>query len=787
MSSSKMRDDVNAERLDVDEHPAANEVEARILGARILEPEAESSGLPPRSDHACGGSVMLPARTFTGPVLARTFTGPTVLEYPEPESPEISPQEIPGLVGQLSLGDDQPPAWTSHYREKGWTLSSLFPALVWMPSYVRCIRGRDTEADKSAMGLLTYSLKGDVISGLTVGCMLVPQCLAFALLAGLPLQTGFYSSFGPLVVYGLFGTFRQVQPGPAALMSMLTGQALDGMGLLTGESRMAGAALLSWGVGVSSVLLGMMRFGFIVDFMSHSVMNSFCSAAGVTIATSQLKHMLGIKMPRKEYWWQTVSYLVSHISEAKGYTCALGFSLLATLLALKQWKTAGNAETRQKHPIWRRLPVDAKSTGFRILKLIADLSSLLAVLIGWLWGFAYRQAGIDSVALVGNIESAGFQFGLPDSGFVSSVKIDQFIVPALVMTVVGYIETVAVGAKFASKARYEYDSNQELIALGLSNIGGAVMFGYPTTGSFSRTAVGAMFGATSLMSVLMASLVVLLAVYCITPVIELLPLSALAPLIIQGAISVINIHEFQVARRASLSEFLVMLATFVVSLALDVKYGLLMGFVLSVLKTMNELANPNLAVCGQLEGTTFRDIRNFPNARQLSNAVVIRMDARLNFTNSRKLKEFAVRAVQIREAGGNKVEFLVIDAKAINHVDLTGCETLESLAEALKSHGQQLVIANLKGPVSKCLHQAGVPESLRKLGGHLCLSMEAALAVVEGTSQAVEEDQELSELVRRVTMAKQIQYATSSPHVFCRGRSPFQDGNPILSPTRISV
>jgi len=263
-------------------------------------------------------------------------------------------------------------------------------------------------------------------------------------------------------------------------------------------------------------------------------------------------------------------------------------------------------------------------------------------------------------------------------------------------------------------------------------------------------------------------MVVLLAVYFILPVIALLPFCALAPIIIQGAIGVVNVEEFKVAWRASKSEFLVMSATFSTSLALSVKEGLLVGFGFSVLKTMYDLANPNLAVLGQLTDHSFRDIRNYPNARQFKDTVVIRMDARLSFTNARKLKNFALRAVRVRERAGSSIKYVIIDTKAINHVDLSGCETLEVLADSLHAHGQQLILANLKGPVSKCLEEAGVPAFVRKKGGHLCTSMDSAVAIIEGmVGEGGDENLDIKELVRRVSEAKRVMSAQSPHHIFC--------------------
>lgn len=286
------------------------------------------------------------------------------------------------------------------------------------------------------------------------------------------------------------------------------------------------------------------------------------------------------------------------------------------------------------------------------------------------------------------------------------------------------------------------------------------MSGYPTTGSFSRTAVNATFGATSLVACALSSVLVFLACYVLLPVVALLPLSALAPIIIQGAIGVVDIHAFKVAFKANKAEFVVMLATAIVSLALSVKEGLVVGVVLSVLNTMYNLGNPNLAVCGRRPDGQFRDVRNFQDAEILPKAVVVRMDARLSFVNARKLREFCLKALQVRELQGETITFVIIDAKAINHVDITGCEMLESLAESLHARDQQLIVANLKGPVSACLQAAGVPNMLKKHNGHLCIDMQHAMGIVSGecpTKSAAH----VRDLILRVHSAQNAMPATS--------------------------
>ena len=402
-------------------------------------------------------------------------------------------------------------------------------------------------------------------------------------------------------------------------------------------------------------------------------------------------------MERHHYWWETVYDLGRLLPETEAATAVLGFSLLAMLTFFKKWKQAGNEAKRSKHIIWRFFPKSKESCAFRSMKLCADLSSVLCVVLGWVWGYIYRQAGINSVRLIEDSESNGFIFMLPNFDSRTS----DLIVPAVMIAVVGFLETIAVGGKMASEKRYGYDANQELIALGAANCGGAFMGAFPITGGFSRTAVNSMFGATSPLAGALTSLIVLIAVYTLMPVVELLPLSALAPLIIHGAIGVTDFAAFIPTFKGNKLDFLIMLFTFVVSLALTVKEGLITGVSLSILKLTYEVAMPNLAVCGQVEDGTFRDVRYYPEGHMIPKCVVVRMDASLSFANTRRLQEFCLRAMNVAANSDSSINYLILDCKSINGTDMTGCEAIENLAISLEKRKKSLILANLKAPLTE--------------------------------------------------------------------------------------
>eukprot|EP00930_Biecheleria_cincta_P020136 TRINITY_DN1520_c0_g1_i2.p1 TRINITY_DN1520_c0_g1~~TRINITY_DN1520_c0_g1_i2.p1 ORF type:complete len:745 (+),score=137.70 TRINITY_DN1520_c0_g1_i2:79-2235(+) len=664
------------------------------------------------------------------------------VEVPEPceleagvkdASPSISPS--PAELDAKTL----PEKYQKVYSGKAFQLSSLIPPLTWVPQYGRALRGKSTGADLEAMGLLPFSAKGDVIAGFTVGFMLVPQSLAFALLAGLPPHLGLYSSFLPLLAYALFGTIRQLQVGPTALMSLLTGAALDAANISTAE-RVATASMLALMVAAVSCLLSILRFGFISDFISHSVMAAFVSASGITIATSQLKAMLGISFPRTHYWWETVGEILMHIHKTDIATALLGFGLLFFLMFLRSWKNAGKEEKRRKHCFWRFLPCRSSSVAFRSLKLMADVSSILAVIIGWVWGACYRAGGIDSVKLIGETETEGFEMQLPNASLWSDL-----VVAAITMSLVGFVETVAVGGQLAAQYKYTYDGNQELLGLGLANAASAFMSGFPITGGFSRTAVAKLFGATSQLSTILSAMVVVFALYMLMPVVSMLPHAALAPLIIQGALSVTSFPSFVSAFKTDKIECCIMVVTFIVSMGWTVKEGLIAGVSLSIMKLLYDVTMPNMVICGQVEGDHFRDLRVFPEASISEHYIVVRIDASICFSNARGFKDFCLKAA----GTSTNLKYLIVDLKAVNGIDISGIEMLESLCSLLHGRGQNLILANVKGPMAKLLSRSHLHDYLTQRSGHSCWNLQQAIDIAEG-GDTKEAHQTITGLMGRV-------------------------------------
>ncbi|CAE7391319.1 SULTR2 [Symbiodinium microadriaticum] len=580
--------------------------------------------------------------------------------------------------------------------------SSFLPPLEWLPSYFRFLRGKDVTNESDVVGELSWSAKGDCIAGLTVGLMLVPQSLAFARLSGLPMRTGFYSSVLPLLVYAMFGTMRQLQIGPTAVVGMLAGQALDSAGFFTDEEHIDGAAQIA-------------------------IMRSLSTAMGTIIATSQLKDMVGVTVERQKCWWQNMHGLAMQVPEIEVATAALGFTLFMVLSFMKSWKTAGRAEQRKRHWLWRCFPCDNTSMAFKIMVTLADLSSVVCIIIGWVWGFICKQASVP-IQRVGDLSSVSFQLFVPG---LSVDSVGHLAFPSAMIAVVGFLGSVAAGSKPANEHRYRYDSNQELVALGLANMAGATMAGFPITGAIACTTVGRIFGATSQFAGALTALTVFAGAMLLLPVIEELPYAALSPIVIQGGLAATDFKSFGMAFRGNRTECLIMIATLAMSLGTSVIEGLLLGIGLSVFQLVHNVARPNIVICGQVADGTFRDLRYYPDAHLAPGCVVVRMDASLCFPNTRRLQEFCLRAAAMA-SGHGKLTHLILDCRSMNGSDITGCAAVENLAIALKKQGVSFVLSNLKESFARAMFRTKLDQSILRHSGHFCWTLDHALALAAG-------------------------------------------------------
>ncbi len=532
-------------------------------------------------------------------------------------------------------------------------LSQLLPILSWAPRYDR----KDIRSDLSA--------------GLTVGAMLVPQGMAYALLAGLPPEVGLYAATVPVIIYALFGTSRQLAVGPVAIVSLLTASALAPLVEEGSAGYLSAAALLALMVGAVHLVLGAGRLGFLVNFLSHSVLVGFTAAAAIIIGFSQAKHLFGISTERKEHFYETVLEVGRNLSETNQATLILGLVALATLFVLKR--------TAPKIPG----------------ALVVVVGSILAVRL-----FDLEARGVK---VVGDIPDSLPAFGLPD--FDGSL-IGNLIGTAFVITIVGFMESIAVAKVYARRHRYELVPNSELIGLGAANVASGLFGGYPVTGGFSRTAVNDTAGARTPLASLITAAIVLGTIAFLTPLFASLPNAALGAIIVMAVIGLIDIAEMRHIAAVKQSDLIGLGVAFFATLILGIEIGILVAVVASMLVVFARMSMPHSAVLGHVDGTTsYRNIERFPEAHTSEGVRVVRIDAALSFVNAANVKKLLLtHADEITE----HPRALVLDASGINDLDATGAEMLSEVLTEVADRGVALHVADVKGPVRDVLRRAGI-------------------------------------------------------------------------------
>lgn len=530
-------------------------------------------------------------------------------------------------------------------------LRRVFPPAAWLPTYT---------AD---------TLKSDFSAGVTVGVMLIPQGMAYALIAGLPPIYGLYASLVPLVAYALFGTSRQLAVGPVAMVSLLIAAGVAPIAQQDTADYIRLAIVLSLMVGALQFLLGAVRFGFLVNFLSHPVLSGFTSAAALIIGASQIKNLLGVDIARSKYVHEILWSAALQIGDVHGITLVIGLASVVILIGVRRW--------RQTFPA----------------ALLAVIVTTVAV-----WLTAAHQTG---VAIVGSVPRGLPSFGPPS---FSMGDVAALAPTAMVIALVGFMESIAVAKAFASRNRYRVDANQELIGLGAANIAGAFFQAFPTTGGFSRTAVNAEAGARTTMASVVSAAVIALTLLFLTPLFYFMPRATLAAIIIVAVAGLIDIKEAAFLWKVDRRDFWLMLLTFAATLALGIEEGILVGVIASLIIVVYQSSRPYTAVLGRLpETTTYRNVARNPTAVPPEGILVLRIDASLYFANSEYVKDRL-------EAGGNDVRAVVLDMYPVNKMDSSALHTLSGVLEVLGERSVRFYVSGAKGPVRDILRSAGIEE-----------------------------------------------------------------------------
>jgi len=553
----------------------------------------------------------------------------------------------------------------------------------------------------------------DTLAGLIVTVMIIPQSLAYALLAGLPAQAGLYASIVPLVLYALLGTSRVLAVGPVAVVSLMTAAAV-GEFAQAGTAHYAEVALaLALLSGLMLTVMGLLRLGFVAHFLSHPVISGFITASGLLIAASQLKSLLGVQAGGHNLP-EMLGALVSQWSQVHGLTVAVGLGSLAFLLA---------ARSRLKPALaaWGLAPRTAD-----LLSKLGPVAAIIATTAAAA-AFDWQAQGLKTV---GHIPQ-----GLPPLTLPSwdLALWRDLAMPALLISVVGFVESVSVGQTLAAKRRQRVDPNQELVALGGANLGAAFTGGFPVTGGFSRSVVNFDAGARTPLAGLITAAGILLATLTLTPVLFHLPQATLAATIVVAVWSLVDFQVLQRTWRYSRPDFIALLATLVLTLLQGVEVGLVVGVAVSLLLYLWRTSQPHIAEVGLVPGTEhFRSVLRHQVLTSPS-VLSLRVDESLYFANARTLEDRINAAV----AQSKALRHVVLQCSAINDIDASALESLESINQRLEQAGLTLHLSEVKGPVMDKLQRS---DFLSQLSGKVYLSHYQAVVALSpevlGSGQA---------------------------------------------------
>ena len=558
----------------------------------------------------------------------------------------------------------------------------FFPILDWGRDY-----GRDT-------------LTSDLLAAVIVTIMLIPQSLAYALLAGLPAEVGLYASILPLVAYAVFGTSRALAVGPVAVVSLMTAAAVGNLALQGTAEYIAAAIALAFLSGVMLIAMGVFRLGFLANFLSHPVISGFITASGLLIAASQLKHILGVEASGHTLI-EVLGDLVSNLGDTNLITLALGAAAAGFLF----WVRKG-----------LKPALVALGMGPRLADILAKTGPIAAVAATTLlvWGLGLQDRG---VRIVGEVPQ-----GLPPLS-VPQFDMDIWLAlagSAALISVIGFVESVSVAQTLAAKKRQRIDPDQELVGLGASNLAAAFSSGYPVTGGFARSVVNFDAGAATPAAGAFTAIGIAAAAVFLTPLLYFLPQATLAATII---VAVLSLVDFGILKRTwsySKADFAAVATTILVTLGVGVEAGVSAGVILSILLFLYRTSRPHIAEVGRVPGTEhFRNILRHKVETDPA-VVTIRIDESLYFANARYLEDH----IYDRVVGDDAVRHVVLMCPAVNEIDMSALESLEAINHRLEGIGITLHLSEVKGPVMDRLERT---EFLEELTGRVFLSQHDAV------------------------------------------------------------
>jgi len=525
-------------------------------------------------------------------------------------------------------------------------LKRLFPILDWLPNY------------KKSM------LWGDAVSGITAGILAIAQGMAYAMIAGLPPVFGLYAALTPQIIYVLMGTSRQLSIGPVAMDSLIVAAGIGTLHIVGVDQYIAAAVFLGLFVGVIQVLLGTLKLGFLVNFLSKPVLNGFISAAAIIIGFSQLKHLFRVDMMQTNKIHILLQEVVSNISETHFLSFGLG---VFGIILIKVFQK-----------INKKIPA---------ILIVVSLGTLVLYLTQW---------QLIGIKIVGDIPNGLPEFGVPS--FNKNQLLDLLPV-AITLAVVGFTEAISIAKAIEEKhTEYEVDPNQELIAIGSGNIIGSFAQSYPATASFSRSAIQDQGGAKSGIASLFSAGLVLLTLLFLTPLFYYLPIPILAAIIMVSIFGLIDFKYPMKLWKKNRDESLAFFITFIITMSVGIPQGILFGVLFSLLTMIYRTSKPHIAILGKVKNTEYyKNISRFEKDVVIEeNILIFRFDAQLYFGNQNFFKKELLNQVELK---GNKLELIIINAEAINYIDSSALTMLEKLCVDIKNSDVKIMISGAIGPI----------------------------------------------------------------------------------------
>lgn len=553
---------------------------------------------------------------------------------------------------------------------KPFALKRYLPILVWIPRYDR------------------RKFTDDAIAALIVAIMIIPQALAYAMVAGLPPQTGLYAAMLGLTVYALFGTSNALSVGPVAVLSLMTAAALGKLSLPNAEAYLVAGAVLALLSGVMLLVLGLLRLGFMANFISHPVVSAFITASAIIIACSQLRHLLGVEASG-ENLLELLHALFFALPETNVTTLLLGLFAIALILfcnkPLKSFLLARGINERFATSLSRSGPV---------------ITTVSMAVVAWLLRFDEQ-----GVALLGAVPAGMPVLTMPD---VSFELLRSLWGSALLIAIIGFVEAVSVAQVLAARRRERINLDQELVGLGAANMASAFGGGFPVTGGFSRSVVNFQAGAATPAAGALTAILIAVVALLLTPALFWLPRVSLAAIILVAVFPLIDFSMLWRSWRYSKSDFIAVCMTLGMTLLIGVEIGIAAGVLASVFIHLYKTSQPHVAVVGRVPGTEhFRNVDRH-KVETFESLLSVRVDESLYFANSRYLEELIFKLV----AKKPNLEHVILMCNAVNEIDLSALEALENINDTLKELGVKLHLSEVKGPIMDRLGSTGFFKTL---------------------------------------------------------------------------